>query len=167
VVTGVVVGPDGAGASVVEFPRRHASDDTTNNRPEARDILLALAVTKAGTASLAVVAVSVSAAARRSRARAGADSAGTTTAITAGRVAVEVIAWAWAVECLAESRSVDLPPPAVESSRRASVAAVDSATELGVAVATLGAAIARRTAAVADRGVGRARAKDEIGGSDR
>src|SRR5690606_34932491 len=59
--SGVVVGENPGAATGVPDPRRRAGDHSTHDRPDARDILVALAVPETGAPGLAMIAVSVAA----------------------------------------------------------------------------------------------------------
>ena len=150
---GVAVDPHGCGARAVERPRRHTRDDAADDRTKATDVLIALSVTEHRAPGLAVVAVTERATATGARTRATAETAAATTASVARRVAVHVVAGPTA----AETAAVDLPPSAEQGARRALVLAAEGATELGVAVAAELTAVAGRSAATADRCVGRGR----------
>ena len=112
----------------IDFPRRPARRDAAHDRPDARELLMALAVAELVAAHEAFVA--------RARCRSGsrrvtagrADAAAAASARAAGRVAVDDVARA----AFAEARPVGLPPAGGDAPGRARVAAVvDRAAEHG------------------------------------
>jgi hypothetical protein len=155
----------GRRAGAVDLPRGDAGDHAADDRSDAGDLLVALAVAEVRAAGLPIAAVAVGAPATGARAGAGADAVSAAPATVAGRVAVHVVAGP-----VAEARAVDLPPPAEQRARGTLVAAREGAAELGVAVAAGRTAVAVRAAAVAHRGVGlrgRERVGDRVGGDRR
>ncbi len=148
----------------VELPRRDARDDAAHDRPDAGEVLVALAVTELGAAGVAFVARA------RCTVTVARDAAGRTQTAAAAparaarRVAVDVVARAG----VTERRVVGLPPAGRHRTARARVAAaVDGAAERGPARSARRVGPAQRRVRGAGTQEVAQRVHDQRGGEDR
>src|SRR5690606_16097146 len=103
----------GGGAGGIPLPGRHAGDDSTDDRSQAGDVLVALDVSEAGAAGLPLPPVPVGARAVGADAFVGAGARAATTAPTAiGRVTVHVVAGVAVAVVGARTRVFGSPPSA-------------------------------------------------------